>query len=207
MSRYFIAGIGTGVGKTFVSAILTEALQADYWKPVQCGTDEGTDTEYVHSLISNSKSFFHEEAYCFKDPVSPHFAAQLANSKIVMENLAVPVTSNKLIIEGAGGLLVPLNENDFVIQVAQNIEAEVILVCRNYLGCINHSLLSIDYLTRNDYQIKGLVLNGNFDKAVRSAIVNYTELPVIAEFPEISKVSKETVLNLAGRVNTALFDE
>jgi dethiobiotin synthetase len=205
MKKYFISGIGTGVGKTFASAVLTEALQADYWKPVQCGTEDGTDTERVKDLISNSKSVFHKEAYCFKEPASPHLAALLENEKIRMEKFILPETNNNIIIEGAGGLMVPLNDHHFVIDIAKEVEAEIILVCRNYLGCINHSLLSIDYLLRNEFEIKGIVLMGNFDKAVKSAIVNYSELPVLAEIQEVVEVNKEMVIMHAQKIDLSLF--
>jgi dethiobiotin synthetase len=207
MKKYFVSGIGTGVGKTFVSAVLAEALQADYWKPVQCGTQDGTDREFVQELISNPKIICHPETYLFKEAVSPHLAAAMENEKIVLEKIALPVTNNNLIIEGAGGLMVPLNENNYVIEMANTLDAEVILVCGNYIGCINHSLLSINYLLQNEYQIKGLVLNGNFDKAVRTAITSYAELPIIAELPEIRDVTRETILGQVQKVNLSLFDE
>lgn len=207
MGRYFITGIGTGVGKTFISAILTEALKADYWKPVQCGTEDGTDKERVKELITNSSTIFHNESYCFKEPVSPHYAAMQENSKIKMDRFLLPETTNHLIIEGAGGLMVPLNDEVFAIDLAKEFEAEVVLVCRNYLGCINHSLLSIDYLVKNEFQLKGIILNGNFDKAVRSAIVNYSELPVLAEIPEITEISKDTIGNLAQTIDLNLFND
>ncbi len=206
MNNYFITGIGTGVGKTFVAAILTEALQADYWKPVQCGTAGGTDTERVSGLISNTKTVLHKESYCFKEPVSPHLAAELEYEKIKMQIISLPQTNNHLIIEGAGGLMVPLNEHNFVIDLAKQFESEIILVCKNYIGCINHSLLSIDYLLRNEFEVKGLILNGNFDKAVKAAITKYTELPVLAEIPEITEITKETVLTQAQKINLSLFE-
>jgi len=205
MANYFITGIGTNVGKTLASAILTEALQADYWKPVQSGNTDITDKNYVKGLISNSKSVFHNETYSFKEPASPHLAAALENTKIITERIALPITENNLIIEGAGGVLVPLNDHDFVIDIARNLGAEIILVCQNYLGCINHSLLSIDYLIKNEFELKGLILNGNFDKAVRSAIINYAELPIIAEIPELKEITKETVLQQAQLINIKLF--
>ena len=205
MNKYFITGIGTGVGKTVVAAILTEALKADYWKPVQCGTDSGTDKDTVANLISNSTSVMHTENYCYKEPVSPHLAASLLGEKIIMETMEIPFTNNDLIIEGAGGILVPLNEQYFVIDMATFFEAEIVLVVRNYLGCINHSLLSIDYLAKNGFEIKGLVLIGTFDSAVRSAIINYAELPIIAEIPEGTERSKESILGLAQKVDMSLF--
>lgn len=207
MAKYFITGIGTDIGKTLVSAILTEALQANYWKPVQCGIEGGTDREAVSSLITNNKTVCYAESYCFTEPASPHLAAGLASEKIRMEKMHLPDLNNRLIIEGAGGLLVPLNDTNYVIDLAKEFEAEIILVCRNYLGCINHSLLSIDYLIRNEFTIKGLVLNGNFDKAVKSAIINYTEIPVIAEIPDMTVVSKESILSQAQKINLSLFEE
>ena len=207
MNKYFITGIGTDVGKTIVSAILTEALKADYWKPVQSGVAEGTDKGLVSSLITNTTSVCHNESYCFQEPASPHLAASLENQKIKFEQMHLPDTQNDLIIEGAGGILVPLNDSNYVIDLAQEFEADVILVCRNYLGCINHSLLSIDYLVKNNFPVKGLVLVGNFDKAVKLAITNYSELPVLAEIPEMSEISKETILNQAQKINVSLFQD
>jgi dethiobiotin synthetase len=208
MGRYFISGIGTGVGKTFISAILTEALQADYWKPIQCGTKDGTDKATVSSLVTNTRSVFHPESYCFDEPASPHLAAANANTKIKMDGFEIPLTNNEhLIIEGAGGLMVPLNDESYVVELSRFFEADIILVCRNYLGCINHSLLSLDFLLRNDYPVKGLILNGKFDKAVRSAIVNFAELPVLAEIADLSEVSKEVVANQAGLIDRNLFAE
>jgi dethiobiotin synthetase len=207
MNKYFITGIGTNVGKTIVSAILTEALKADYWKPVQSGVADGTDKGLVSSLITNTTSVCHNESYSFQEPASPHLAASLENQKIKLEQMHLPDTQNDLIIEGAGGILVPLNDSNYVIDLAQEFEADVILVCRNYLGCINHSLLSIDYLVKNNFPVKGLVLVGNFDKAVKLAITNYSELPVLAEIPEMSEISKETILNQAQKINLSLFQD
>ncbi|MGZ4042934.1 MAG: dethiobiotin synthase [Bacteroidia bacterium] len=207
MGKFFVTGIGTGVGKTFVSAVLTEALKADYWKPVQCGTADGTDTEKVKELIANAESVFHKESYLFSEPVSPHMAALNANIKIKMDGFILPHIEKHLIIEGAGGMMVPLNDDTYAIDLAREFEAEVILVCKSYLGCINHSLLSIDYLVKNDYPVKGIILNGNFDKAVRSAIINYSELPILAEIPEINEVTRDVVSNIASSIDPALFED
>lgn len=207
MNKYFITGIGTDVGKTIVSAILTEALKADYWKPVQSGVSDGKDKDLVSSLVSNSTSVFHNESYSFNEPVSPHLAASLVNQKIKLEQMHLPDTTSDLIIEGAGGILVPLNDSNYVIDLAQEFEADVILVCRNYLGCINHSLLSIDFLVKNNFPVKGIVLVGNFDKAVRAAITNYSELPILAEIPEMSELSKESIFHQAQKINVSLFQD
>ena len=201
MKRYFVTGIGTGVGKTLASAVLTEALQADYWKPVQTGAPEDSDRLAVSTLVSNQKSVFFKEAYSFSEPASPHLAAFYEKEVIDEKKIVLPPSKNEhLVIEGAGGLLVPLNQDRFVIDLARQLDAEVILVCRNYLGCINHSLLSLDYLARNNFKIKGLVLNGNFEPLVRSAIVNYTQVPVLAEWGEIPKIDKENVQQLAKKI-------
>jgi dethiobiotin synthetase len=205
MKRFFITGIGTNVGKTFCSAILTEALQADYWKPVQTGVIESADVNEVSRLITNQRTQFQREAYSFTAPVSPHLAAAIENEEIELSKIELPNTANHLIIEGAGGILVPLNKTHYVIDIAKKFDAEVILVVRNYLGCINHSLLSIDYLMKNNFKLKGLILNGNFDAMVEESIVNYANTPVLAKFYEMSKVNEQVVSDLARTVNKELF--
>ena len=205
MNNYFVSGIGTNVGKTIFSAILTEALSADYWKPIQSGTIEGTDKESVRSLVSNTISVFHPEAYLLKEPASPHLAAKLEDVKIEKRNIQLPYTSNKMIIEGAGGLLVPINEKEYVIELAQQFNASVILVVSSYLGCINHSLLSIDYLLNHNYKIHGLILNGDFQEDVKSAIINYKNIPVLAEIPFSKSANKEFISEQASKFNIYLF--
>lgn len=190
----FITGIGTNVGKTIVSAILTEALQADYWKPIQSGTVEGMDSYTVKSLISNSKTIFHPETYLLKEPLSPHFAAKLEGVEIELNRIQLPSTHNHLIIEGAGGLLVPINNNQYVIDIAKKMDCEIVLVISSYLGCINHSLLSIDYLVRNNFKIYALVFNGEFEPEVKNAIINYLPKTKIIYIHTIEILSKDSVL-------------
>ncbi len=191
--NYFITGIGTNVGKTIVSAILTEALQADYWKPIQSGTNEGKDSDTIRDLISNPKTIIHPEAYLLKEPLSPHFSAKLENVTIDLSKIVLPKTENNLIIEGAGGILVPLNNTHYVIDVAKHIDCEIILVISNYLGCINHSLLSIDYLVRNNFKIKALFFNGTFEDEVKEAIINYHENIHYFEMPTLDNLDKENL--------------
>ncbi len=205
MKRYFITGIDTNVGKTLVSAVLAEALQADYWKPVQCGVTDGTDVNEVKKLISNTHTKIHPEAYSFAAPVSPHLAAAIENKRIEIDSIRLPETKNTLLIEGAGGILVPLYKNNYVIHLAKEFNAEVILVVRNYVGCINHSLLTIDHLLRNKYPVKGIVLNGNFDPLVEQAITTYSDIPVLAKFPEVGTIDQKLVLEMAATVKTELF--
>lgn len=198
--NYFITGIGTNVGKTIVSAILTEVLQADYWKPIQSGTLEGKDSDIIKSLISNSKTVVHPETYLLKEPLSPHFAAKLDGVAIDLNKIQLPVTSNNLIIEGAGGILVPINRSQYVIDIAKKLECEIILVISNYLGCINHSLLSIDYLIKNNYKIKALVLNGEFESEVKQAIVDYVPSLKIIEIPTLTTLSKQAISDVSGKI-------
>lgn len=192
--NYFVSGIGTNVGKTLVSAILVEAMKADYWKPVQSGTIEGMDSETVRSLISNDQTVIHPESYLLKEPLSPHFAAKLEGVEIELSKIIRPETSNTLIIEGAGGLLVPLNGKDAVIDLARQFDAEVILVISDYLGCINHALLSLHYLRSHHYTIHSLVFNGHFAAEVKEAIVSKAEPNVrILSVPRLESLSKEAV--------------
>jgi dethiobiotin synthetase len=212
----FVAGIGTNVGKTIVSAILTEALEADYWKPIQSGTIEGKDSETVKSLITNSKTVIHPETYLLKEPLSPHFAAKLENVEIDLNKIELPVSSslssrgksrddNKaLIIEGAGGLLVPINDKHFVIDIAKKFDSEVVLVISSYLGCINHSLLSIDYLLRNNFKIHSLVFNGEFEEEVKSAIINHIPGVEIIAIPTLKNHTKEEMLKVSHQIRRQL---
>ena len=195
--NYFITGIGTNVGKTIVSAILTESLQADYWKPIQSGTDEGKDSDIIRDLFSNSKTIIHPESYLLEQPLSPHFAAKIDGVEIEMKEIRLPITDNNIIIEGAGGIFVPINETQFVIDIAKKIDCEIILVVSNYLGCINHALLSLNYLISNQYKIKAIVFNGNFEIEIKSAITNlYKDLQLI-EIPTLEHVTKENIKSVA----------
>ena len=216
----FITGIGTNVGKTIVSAILTEALQADYWKPIQSGTIEGRDSETVTSLISNSKTVIHPETYLLKQPLSPHFAAKLDGVTIELSkihsqyiNLSFSLRAPRsttgresrsdvqhLIIEGAGGLLVPINNNEYVIDIAKKIDCEIVLVISSYLGCINHTLLSIEYLKRNNFKIYALVFNGEFDFEVKQSILEYTLNPLIIDIPTLNTLSKQSISEISTKV-------
>lgn len=206
MKKYFISGIGTDIGKTLVSAILTEALKADYWKPVQTGSYEGTDTQQISGWITNPNTVFFRETYLFEHPSSPHLAADKENTEIDISKIKLPETKNNtLIIEGAGGLLVPLNKKNYVIDLAKQFDAEVILVCRNYLGCINHTLLSMEYLLKHNYKIKGIILNGKFEPLVKKAIVDFSPIPVLAEIEELEQISKQNISLQAQRINVKLF--
>ena len=159
-SAIFITGIGTEIGKTIVSAALVEKLKADYWKPVQSGDLNNSDTNKVRNLITNKTSNFHPETYALTQPFSPHKSAAIDGISIDKNKFSIPVTGNKLIIEGAGGLMVPLNTNFLIIDLIKQLNVEVILVSRNYLGSINHTLLSVDALKQRNIPVKGIIFNG-----------------------------------------------
>jgi dethiobiotin synthetase len=196
----FITGIGTNVGKTIVSAILTEALEADYWKPIQSGTNEGKDSDTVKSLISNSKTIIHPETYLLKEPLSPHFAAKLDGIEIELNKIVLPKTENHLIIEGAGGLLVPINNTQYVIDIAKQFDCEIVLVISSYLGCINHSLLSIDYIKRNGFKIYAFVFNGEFETEVKQSITNYSPESKIIDIPTLNTLNKSQILEVSKEI-------
>ncbi len=177
MTTYFVTGISTDVGKTIVSAILTEALQANYWKPIQAGELNNTDTHSVKQLISNTISQFHESAYRLKSPMSPHAAASIDGLEIDLKKIISPKPKNNLIIEGAGGLLVPLNNTQTIFDIIKP-SYKIIVVSRHYLGSINHTLLTLKYLTERGFDVS-LVYNGNENKHTETIIEKMTATPVI----------------------------
>ncbi|MEO3406153.1 dethiobiotin synthase [Mucilaginibacter sp. CAU 1740] len=189
----FITGIGTGIGKTVVSAILTEKLKADYWKPIQSGDLDNSDTLTVKGLISNNVTQFFPEAYALTQPFSPHKSAALDKITIDLENIVLPKTDNQLIIEGAGGLMVPLNSNFLIIDLIKQLNARVVLVSRHYLGSINHTLLSIHALKKYGIPVMGIVFNGPKDIYSKSYILEYSELTDLGQIPDYKTVDKKTI--------------
>lgn len=181
--KLFITGIGTDVGKTVVSAIVTEALEADYWKPIQAGDLENSDTHKVKSYVSNSKTEFHLNSYALHTPASPHFAAAEDGIIIELKKIVEPKTENHLVVEGAGGLFVPLNETDCVIDLIQS-DYKVILVSRHYLGSINHTLLSVEALQNRKIEIAGILFSGAENKATESIILNKSGVKSIGRIEE-----------------------
>ena len=191
--KYFVTGIGTEIGKTIISAILVEKLKADYWKPIQSGELESSDTIKVSHLISNSISKFHPEAYQLTQPFSPHYSAKLDGVSISLAEINLPETTQNLIIEGAGGLLVPINDKDLMIDLIQKLNIEVILVSKNYLGSINHTLLSVEALKSRGIAIKGIIFNGMKNQSTEEIITSLTGLAVIGRVPEMEIINKESI--------------
>ncbi|HTB07267.1 MAG TPA: dethiobiotin synthase [Bacteroidia bacterium] len=184
MRKIFVTGIGTGIGKTIVSAVIAEALQADYWKPIQAGLADGTDSETVKNLIRNSKTKIHPEAFRLAMPASPHTAAAAENISIKIKDFQLPHTTNNLVIEGAGGLMVPFNDKELMIDLIPHFHAEVILVVRHYLGSINHTLLSLEALSSRKIPLMGIVFNGEPNEMSEKAILSFFPVPVIGRIKE-----------------------
>jgi len=181
--KLFITGISTDVGKTIASAIITEALEADYWKPIQAGDLDNSDSHYIKSNVKNQKSTIFPNAYQFNTPASPHLAAELDGITINLKNIIEPKTDNHLVIEGAGGVFVPLNETDFVIDLIQP-DYKVIVVSRHYLGSINHTLLTVEALKNRAINIAGIIFNGNENLPTETIILNTTQLKCIGRIEE-----------------------
>jgi dethiobiotin synthetase len=205
-NKIFITAIGTGSGKTLTSAIFTEALLADYWKPIQTGKDD-RDLKTVASLISNQESIMHAERYWLDEPASPHAAAQLQNIKISLADFKLPKSKNDtIIIEGAGGVMVPINyEKDYVIDLANMFDCQVVLVSNYYLGSINHTLLTYEYLKYRNAKILGIVFNGKQNTASREAIIKHTNLKVLLEIDEHETITKQIVKQYADTLIKNLY--
>lgn len=207
MKPLYITGIGTEIGKTVVAAIVTEALQADYWKPVQAGFANGTDSEWVESMISNRNSRIHPEVYKLSMAASPHLAARAQGINIslnAIEDAFAAISSpNRVLIEGAGGLMAPINEEQFSIDVAKQLNAKVILVSRNYLGSINHSLLTAAACKAAGLDVAGWIFNDEYLN-YEEDIARWSGYPVIASIPWATSVSKEFISTQAARIGPAL---
>ena len=197
MRKIFVTGIGTDVGKTVVSSIIAEALGADYWKPIQTGSYFSTDADKIRKYVSNSKTVIHPESFVLKQYMSPHAAAELEGLPITLDKINSPETKNTLVIEGAGGIMVPLNDTEFMVDLIQALNAEVVLVIQNYLGSINHSLLSIDALRYRKIPVLGLIFNGPPHKLSEDIILEYSGHKCIGRIQKESVINKQVVSKYA----------
>lgn len=193
MRPIIVAGIGTDVGKTLVSAILTEAIQADYWKPIQSGNLEDSDTQQVQRLISNQQSRFFASAYHLSHSLSPHHAARLENVEINMSTIKKPHTKKPLIIECAGGLLTPLTHSQLQAEFYAQWDCDWILVSRHYLGSINHTLLSLEYLKRINVKLLGIVFNGAENPDTENVIMKYIQKAFVFRLNQEEKWDRNTI--------------
>lgn len=201
-SQLFVTAIGTDSGKTLVSAILTQALKADYWKPIQAGLPR--DTETVKSLVSNPTSMFYTERHLLLHPISPHAAAEKENIRIHLHDFELPTTSRPLVVEGAGGILVPINEEHFIIDLAEYLALPIILVANLYLGSINHTLLSIQELNRRKLNCVGIIFNGHANESSQDIIQKHSPFPVLFHVPFLPTVHASTIAQLAAKFGTTL---
>ncbi|MNX58421.1 ATP-dependent dethiobiotin synthetase BioD 1 [compost metagenome] len=181
--KLFITGISTDVGKTIASAIITESLEADYWKPIQAGDLCNSDSHKIKKYISNSRTQIFENSYALHTPASPHLAAELDGIVIDLKKVIEPRTENHLVIEGAGGLFVPLNEKESVIDLIQS-DYKVIVVSRHYLGSINHTLLTIEALQNRKIKVAGIIFSGAENKSSEAIILSKTGLKCIGRIEE-----------------------
>jgi len=182
-NTYFITGIGTDVGKTIAAAIITESLKADYWKPVQAGELDNSDSKKVEKLISNEESFFYPEGATLNSPMSPHAAAELDGVKLSAKNINRPQTSKNLVIEGAGGLMVPLNSNETILDLIKETD-KIVIVSRHYLGSINHTLLTIETLKNKGFTIAGIIFNGDEMESTEKVILEMTGIKFIGRIDD-----------------------
>ena len=193
----FVTGIGTDVGKTIASAVLTEAWKADYWKPIQAGNLHELEEETIKKLISNVDSIVHPTNVVLETPASPHFAAAMEDRSIDFSDFSIPKSDNTLIIEGAGGLMVPLNRKKLMLDWIKEKGFEVILVSRHYLGSINHTLLSAEVLKLHQIPVLGIVFNDSDVSDSASIITERTQLPVIGHIPKLSAIDAHAIEEVA----------
>jgi len=185
--NYFVTAIGTDSGKTLVSAILTEMLHADYWKPIQSGALR--DTETVRALVTNEQSKFYKETFLLKTPASPHASARIDGVEITIDQIVPPISNRDLIIEGAGGVMVPLNDEEVILDMVPKLNAEIVLVSNLYLGSINHTLLTAEVIKSRGYSVKGIIFNGSGNEESERIILLKTG------YRQLLKVEQEPVIN------------
>ncbi|QIH39109.1 dethiobiotin synthase [Flavobacterium sp. Sr18] len=202
--KLFITGIGTDVGKTIASAIITEALEADYWKPVQAGDLQNSDSHKIKSFLSNEKTVIHPNSYALNTPASPHLAAELDGIVIDLKKIIEPKTENHLVVEGAGGVFVPLNDTDCVIDLIQN-EYKVIVVSRHYLGSINHTLLTIEALQNRKIAVAGIVFSGDENKATEKIILSKTGIKCVGRIEQEPYFDQNIIKEYADRFRENLL--
>jgi dethiobiotin synthetase len=196
--KYFVTAIDTDSGKTLVSAILCEALKADYWKPVQAGSPR--DSDVIKKLVTNKITSIHPETYLLKTPASPHAAAKIDGITIELSAFKIPATVNPLIIEGAGGCLVPLNDQEFIIDLIRMLKSNVILVADLYLGSINHTLLTIEALQKRNIPVSGIIFNGDSNPESERIILLRSQLPCLLRITKENSITGEVIAKYAKQI-------
>ncbi len=200
MSSYFITGTDTDVGKSVASAWLMLTLGFDYWKPIQSGLEGQTDLEFQKELTGLPDNRFYPETYSLTQPLSPHESARRDGVTIDMDKFQLP-SSDNLIIEGAGGLMVPINNTQFVVDMISHLNVPAIVVCRSGLGTINHTLLSLEALKKRSIPVAGLIMQGALSPHNREALEEFGDAPIIAEIPHFENLTKENLLTVQPEID------
>ena len=203
MQGFFVTGTDTDVGKTVVSAWLVARLGAYYWKPVQAGNHPETDSAIVRRLTGAAPDRILPEAYVLPEPIAPHEAARRAGIAIDMERLVPPPCDRPLVVEGAGGLMVPLTDRAYVIDLATELHLPIILVTRSTLGTINHTLLSLEAIRRRGLTLAGVVVNGPETPHNRAAIERYGQVEIIAEIPWLDRLTPSALMAIEPELDLA----
>jgi len=191
--QFVICGTDTDIGKTLISSFFVRGLNSFYWKPIQSGIESQTDSQTVEKLAQVSKEKIIKEAYVFTKPLSPHWAAEIDQKTINFDMLRLPKINGSLIVETAGGLMVPITRNFLQIDQIKQWNLPVILVCKSSLGTLNHTLLSIEALKKRNIEILGLVVNGEKHLDNPKTLVDFSGIPLIAEFPYIKKMGSNNL--------------
>jgi dethiobiotin synthase len=204
--RYFITGTDTGVGKTVLSAMLCAALDASYWKPIQTGTEVDSDSRSVAELVGLAPEKILPEAYQFAPAVSPHLAARLAGVRIDLAKIKLPASDAPLIVEGAGGVLVPINERELMTDLMRLLGLPVLLATRSSLGTINHTTLSLAALRNAGVEVAGVVMIGAPNVENRAAIEEYGKVRVVGEIPWLTEINRGVLLEIfSARIDQSVF--
>ncbi|NRT12972.1 dethiobiotin synthase [Flavobacterium sp. 14A] len=202
--KIFVTGIGTDVGKTIASSIITESLQADYWKPIQAGDLDNSDSHKIERYISNDKTVIHSNSYKLNTPASPHLAAEIDGLTIDLAKIVAPETENHLVIEGAGGLFVPLNNQDTIVDLIA-ADYKVVVVSRHYLGSINHTLLTIEALQNRKINIAGIIFSGEQNQATESIILSKTGIRFIGRIEQEPYFDQNVIKDYADQFRDKLL--
>lgn len=189
--RYFITAIDTDSGKTIISTLVSLALNADYWKPIQSGL-EIRDSNTIAEL-TEGKIKIHPEKWVLTQPMSPHAAAKIDEVKVDLEGVEAPQVEGDLVIEGAGGLLVPINDQDVIADIIEKVADEVIVVSNLYLGSINHTLLTASELKRRGIPVKGIIFNGEINQDSIDIILKKTGYKKLLHMPQLEEINLSTI--------------
>ena len=198
--KVVVAGIGTEVGKTIVSAALLHRLKADDWKPIQAGELENSDSHNVSQLVGDLSIHIHSEAFRLKEPMSPHAAAAIEDRSIHLNELILPETENHLVVELAGGIMVPINNQQTSLDWLKKMKIPVVLVSRYYLGQINHTLLTIEVLKSNKVPLLGIIFNGEENLASKQAILQIGNTEDLGTIPILKEINSNTIARAANEI-------